>query len=37
VTSLVDLGIPASMAEVDSALKETFATHFGTAADVSEH
>ncbi len=34
VTSLIDLGIPVSMAEVDSALKETFATHFGTAADV---
>ncbi len=32
VTSLVDLGIPVSMAEVDSALKATFEAGFGPAA-----
>ncbi len=34
VTSLVDLGIPVSMAEVDSALKETFEAVFGSAAVI---
>ena len=29
VTSLVDLGIPASMPDVDSALRDTFSSHFG--------
>ncbi len=32
VTSLVDLGIPVSMAEVDAALKATFEARFGSAA-----
>jgi lipoyl(octanoyl) transferase len=32
VTSLVDLGIPVSMAEVDAALKATFEAMFGSAA-----
>jgi lipoyl(octanoyl) transferase len=32
VTSLVDLGIPVSMAEVDAALKATFADRFGPVA-----
>jgi lipoyl(octanoyl) transferase len=32
VTSLVDLGRPVSMAEVDAALKARFAAHFGSRA-----
>lgn len=35
VTSLVDLGIPGSMADVDCALKRTFAAHFGPAAETA--
>jgi lipoyl(octanoyl) transferase len=34
VTSLVDLGIPVSMAEVDAALKATFEERFGPAEPV---
>jgi lipoyl(octanoyl) transferase len=32
VTSLVDLGLPVSMAEVDAALRSTFEEGFGPAA-----
>jgi lipoyl(octanoyl) transferase len=37
VTSLADLGVTASMAEVDAALRKTFVPLFGCAGDRSAH
>ena len=37
VTSLADLGRPASMADVDAALRRAFEARFGQTTDVSGH